>query len=142
MKLDHIPHPDEWRGGANGMSACFHQTLSRWAHLRAEGDTRWWVAVGVVNPTINGVPDRHLHAWLESGDECITANGFAMNRDRYHHFMDVERHTVRLLNPRGILRKLRNKIDRTTVDALLKLWGLPYTVNDQGGIIPADKEQA
>ena len=135
MNLQHIPHPDDWATAA-GLGTCFHQALSRWAHLRAAGDTRWWVAVAVVN-----TEDRHIHAWLESGDDVVTRDGHMMNRETYHEFLNVERDTLRLLNPRDILRKLRKTIDRDAVDALLVLWGLPYTVNEQGGVMPADNKE-
>jgi hypothetical protein len=123
------------------MGSCFHQALSRWALLRDEGETGWKIALAIVVPVLGR--DRHLHAWLQHGERCLmVVDGTPMQRDAYYEFMGVERDTVRLVNPRHLLRNLRGSINRNTISDLLNLSGLPWTSNELGGIVPVSVESS
>ena len=134
MGYEHIPHPNDWTRGP--MGNCFHMSLSGWALLRDGGETGWKVALGIVCPKLNG--DRHIHAWLQHGERVrFATDGTECDRAQYYEWMGVERASVRLVNPRKLLRSAK-KIDRDTIDALLKLSGLRWVATEQGGIVPRD----
>jgi|SRR6185436_3881226 len=117
---------------APGLGGCFHQAIDAWGKLRVS-DPGWRIAVGVMGP--NPYNDhRHLHAWLERGGVVVsTASGKTYMRKEFYSLFDIEPQTVRLMNPRA----LRNRpINREAVKVLLNLWGQPWHVTPEGGVMP------
>lgn len=127
--------PDDWVSKTPGMGSCFHQALHRWALMRASGEV-YKIAIGIVAATEK--EPRHLHAWLQrSDDEFVVSavTGERAPRSGFYRFVGIERSTVRLVNPRAIMRARDGVIDSETVTALLNESGIPWhTVN--GGILP------
>lgn len=131
--------PDDWKAVTPGMGSCFHQALHRWALLRQQGEI-YKVAIGVVMANERD-PQRHLHAWLATGysKTVISAvSGECVLRATFYEFVGIERPTVRLVNPRSIMRARDGIIDRETIEALLNASGIRWMTGPGGGVIPRD----
>lgn len=125
--------PDDWKSKHPGMGSCFHQSLHRWALRRQEGDS-WKLAIGVASNETDPTP--HLHAWLQQGEVVMAASdGYTWNRLQFYRFVGIDRATVRLVNPRSIMRATKGVIDTATVDLLLNASGIKWRVVD-GGVLP------
>jgi len=128
-------HPDAylWETG-KGLGSCFHRALSAWAMLQRENSAHGWkIGVGVI---LNKERERCIHAWLERGGLVISAvSGDLYDRDWFYLRCEVERDTVRLVNPRKILRA--HRINRASVQWLLDAWGGHYRVEPGGGVVAA-----
>lgn len=127
--------PADWKSTHAGLGSCFHQALHRWADLRAEGEI-YKVAIGIV--AANGSEPRHLHAWLQRPDDSFVISavtGDRAPRAGFYRFLGIERDTIRLVNPRSIMRSRGGVIDGETVTALLNESGLPWHVVN-GGVLP------
>jgi len=149
----HLPDPADWKPPVDGMGTCFHRALTRWTHMQIEDSTHGWrVAVGLVNPPTPGSKMeeavravggtisqgvRHVHCWMERGDEVISAvSGKFYERDFFYLIVNVERDSVRLVNPRKIIRK--HGITRDAVEALLEAWGGKYHLDESTLGVVAD----
>jgi hypothetical protein len=128
-----VPHPDAWTAATPGMQSCFHQAFSRWALFSSHGEHGWRIAVGIVRGGMEGTDN--VHAWLQDGARVVSAvTGEAFDRAGFYRAVGVDARTVRLINPRKILRRAK-AIDRDAVKALLDAWGGRYTTTPTGGIV-------
>jgi hypothetical protein len=129
--------PDDWVAKQPGMGSCFHRALHRWADQRTTGDI-WKIAIGIVEGDEDGKPHRHLHAWLQRQRQVMSAvDGSLYFRETFYHRVGVDRRSVRLVNPRSIMRARDGVIDRDTVGALLDASGIKWTTVN-GGVLPVE----
>lgn len=120
-----------WRGKVPGAGGCFHAALHAWLVHREQG---WRVAIGVARASYI-TPYRHLHAWLEREDMCMSVvTGDEQPLFKFYDFVDIERDSVRLVNPRRMLR--RHGISRECISALLNAWGEGKWCIVKGGVVP------
>lgn len=134
--MSNLPDPDLWQPPKPGLGTCFHQALNRWALLRESRSPEghgWRVAIGVVRGGIEGTDN--VHAWLERGPQVISAaTGAPYTRARFYQVCGIDPATVRLINPKNLLRR-HKQIDRYVVHELLETWGGRYRVTEHGGVV-------
>ena len=129
------PDPEAWSANG-GMGSCFHQALSRWAQFHQHGAKGWRIGIGVIPEGIDshtGEQSRNVHAWLERGETVVSAiSGDWWRREVFYKEVGIDPATVKLVNPRKIVRK--GIIDKHSVGHLLDLWGGRWKLNDHRGV--------
>lgn len=128
--------PDDWIAAQAGMGTCFHQALHRWAIARRHGSV-WKIAIGIAASEADPLP--HLHAWLEIvGFDKVMASstGTICNKGEFYDFVGIDKRSVRLVNPRRVMRAAKGAINKRTIEALLNESGIRWRSVD-GGVLPA-----